>query len=71
MFIIWYKKINIKVNHIKLQAYTFHTGVYIYQVTTAGVFKYDRMWRMIDKLMCFHIYEKPGDVKEKGDGISK
>jgi hypothetical protein len=42
---------NIKVNHIV-------AGVSIYLVTTAGVFKYDHMWRMIDKLMCFHIYEK-------------
>jgi hypothetical protein len=45
MFIIWYKKIKIKVNHIVAG----HTGVYIYLVTTAGVFKYDpqfaNMWK--------------------------
>ena len=49
MFTIWYKKIKIKVNHIV-------AGVYIYLVTTAGVFKYDRMWRMIDMKHILNIY---------------
>ena len=55
MFTIIYKK---KSEPYSCRRTLFHTGVYIYLVTTAGVFKYDRMYCMIDKLMCFHIYEK-------------
>ena len=50
MFIIWYRKIKIKVNHIVAGVYLF-TQAYIFTyvdvdvdvdlVTTAGVFKYD------------------------------
>ena len=58
MFIIWYKKNKNKSEPYSCRRIPLHTVVYIYLVTTAGVFKYDRMWRMIDKLMCFHIYEK-------------
>jgi hypothetical protein len=49
---------NVKSEPYSCRRIPFPTGVYIYLVTTAGVFKYDRMWRMINKLMCFHIYEK-------------
>jgi hypothetical protein len=51
------------VNHIV-------AGVYIYLVTIAGVFKYDRMWRMIDKLMQ-HMYRRFEHVLSKLGRVEK
>ena len=43
MFTILYKKKLNKSEPYSCRRIPFHTGVYIYLVTTAGVFKYDRM----------------------------